>query len=112
MSRSERWQKFFRIYCIFSCVMVGIVYLLTILGESVLAMQYAWPFNTAWSISFALFAITVVGADIFLWLVSLGVWFSRRESAKLWHILLWGLVLLVAKFFNFAAYIGLSGGDL
>ncbi|MBR6595656.1 MAG: hypothetical protein IKK72_03670 [Oscillospiraceae bacterium] len=112
MSRSERWQKFFKIYCIFTCIMVGLVYLLTILGDSVLAMQYAWPYNTAWSISFALFAVTMIGADALLWLISLGVWFSRRQSAKLWHILLWGLVLLAAKFFNFAAYFTLSGGSV
>ena len=112
MGRSERWQKCFRWYCIFSCLMVGLVYLLTLLGDSVLAMQYAWPYKTAWGISFALFAATVIGADMLLWLISLGVWFSRRPSATLWHILAWGFVLLVAKSLNLAAYIALSGGTL
>lgn len=109
MSRSERWQKFYRIYCKFSGLMVGLVVVLTFLGDTGLGLRYQWLYSTARNISFALFAATVTGADLLLWLISLGVWFSRRQSAKLWHILGWGLAMLSVKFLNFMYYIALTG---
>ena len=103
MSRSERWQKFYSIYCKFSGLMVALVGVLLLIG--VPGLQSA-----AQGISYAMYAAMVTGADLLLWLISLGVWFSRRQSTTLWAILGWGAALLAVKFLNLIFFFGLTGG--
>jgi hypothetical protein len=103
MSRSERWQKFYSIYCKFSGLMVALVGALLLIG--VPGLQSA-----AQGISYAMYAAMVTGADLLLWLISLGVWFSRRQSTTLWAILGWGAALLAVKFLNLIFFFGLTGG--
>ncbi len=103
MSRSERWQKFYQIYCKFSGVMVALVGLLVLIG--IPGLQ-----SMAQGISYAMYAAMVTGADLLLWLISLGVWFSRRQSTTLWAILGWGAALLAVKFLNLIFFFGLTGG--
>lgn len=107
MSRSERWQKFFRIYCKFSGLMVTLVGLLVLLGG---ALQHPGLLNMAQNLSYALFTATVVGADLLLWIISFAVWCSRRQSTTLWAVLGWGAALLAVKFLNFAFFFALTGG--
>ena len=109
MSRSERWQKCFKVYCIFSCLVVGVVGILTALSGT------GWGsglISTATSMAFAMYVTMACGADMLLWIISLGVWFSRKQSTKLWQVLALGVMLLVAKFFNFAFFYILTEGAI
>ena len=108
MSPSEKWQKFFKWYCIVSCLAVGLAYILTLPGDSGWGTGQEWLRNIARVISYPLFAATITGADLLLWLISLGVWFPRRQSDPLGPILGWGLAMLAAKLLNCAAYVALT----
>jgi hypothetical protein len=66
--------------------------------------------SVAQGISYAMYAAMLTGADLLLWLISLGVWFSRRQSTTLWAILGWGAALLAVKFLNLIFFFGLTGG--
>lgn len=103
MSRSERWQKFYRIYCKFSGIIVALVGLLVLIGTpSFLSIAYGF--------SYAMYAAMTAGADLLLWLISLGVWLTRRQSTSLWAILGWGAALLAVKCLNLFFFFALSGG--
>lgn len=110
MSRSERWQKFYRIYCKFSGILVALVGLLVLIGSTAWGMQHPGLHNAAMNLSFSLYVATVTGADFLLWLISLGVWISRRQSTTLWAVLGWGAAMMAAKFLNFTFFYALSGG--
>ena len=103
MSRSERWQKFYRIYCKFSGIVVALVGLLVLIGLP--ALQ-----SMAYGFSYAMYATMVTGGDLLLWIISVGVWFSRRQSTSLWAILGWGAALLAVKFLNLIFFFGFTGG--
>lgn len=103
MSRSERWQKFYRIYCKFSGIIVALVGLLVLIGSpSLLSLAYGF--------SYAMYATMISGGDLLLWFISLGVWFSRRQSTSLWAVLGWGAALLAVKSLNLFFFFALSGG--
>ena len=107
MGRSERWQKCFMVYCIFSCIVVGIVGILAGLSGT------GWGsglISTATSMAYAMYITMACGGDFLLWLISLGVWLSRKQSTKLWKVLALGVMLLSAKFFNFAFFYILTEG--
>lgn len=103
MSRSERWQKFFRIYCKFSGMIVALVGLLVLIGSP-------WLQSMAYGFSYAMYATMVTGGDLLLWLISLGVWFSRRQSTTFWAVLGWGAALLAVKCLNLFFFLVLTGG--
>ena len=103
MSRSERWQKFYRIYCKFSGIIVALVGLLVLTGSpSLLSMAHGF--------SYAMYAAMITGADLLLWFISLGVWLTRRQSTSFWAILGWGAALLAAKSLNLLFFFALSEG--
>lgn len=108
MSPSEKWQKFFIWYCIVSCLAVGLAYILTLLGDSGWGAGQEWLHNIARVINYPLFATTITGVDLLLWLISLVVWFPRRRTDRLGPILGWGLAMLAAKLLNCATYVVLT----
>ena len=105
MSRSERWQKFYRIYCKFSGMIVAAVGLLVFIGTpGMLSMAYGF--------SYAMHATMITGGDLLLWIISLGVWCSRRQSTTLWAVLGWGAALLAVKCLNLFFFFILTGGGV
>lgn len=108
MNPSAKWQKIFKWYCIVSCLAVGLAYILTLPGDSGWGTGQEWLRNIARVISYPLFAATITGADLLLWLISLGIWFPRRRIDRLGPILGWGLAMVAAKLLNCATYVVLT----
>ena len=67
MNPSEKWQKFFKWYCIVSCLAVGLAYNLTLLGDTGWGAGQEWLHNIARVISYPLFAATIT-----VWIFSCG----------------------------------------
>jgi len=108
MNSNAKWQKFYKWYCIVSCMMVGMVYMLTLLGDAGWGAQHEWLHNFVRNICGALFVTTITGMDTLLWLISLCAGFSHRQSTRLGQIIGLGLAMLVAKLLNCAFYIVLT----
>lgn len=108
MNPGEKWQKFFKWYCAASCLAAGVAYILTGLGDRGGGVQTQWLHNIARIISYPLFAVTFTGVDILLWLISLVIWFPRRQTERLGPILGWGMGMLAAKLLNCATYVALT----
>ena len=69
-----------------------------------------WMQSMAYGFSYAMYAAMVTGSDLLLWLISLGVWCSRRQSTSLWAVLGWGAALLAVKCLNLFFFFVLTGG--
>ena len=108
MNLNAKWQKFFKWYCLVSCLAVGLAYILTLLGDGGWGAGQEWLHWMARIISFPLFVTTITGVDTLLWLISLCAWFSHRQSARLRQILGLGLAMLAAKLLNCAVYIAIT----
>lgn len=111
MNRSKKWQKFYQWYSLISCLLVVLVSVLVVIGGRGPADNEVL-FTVALNLGTALLAATVTGGDLFLWIISVVVWFCRKDSTKLWKVLVWGLAMLAMKFLNFMMVFGLSGGEM
>lgn len=83
-------------------------YMLMLLGHSGWGMGREWLQSIARVISYPIFAVTITGVDLLLWLISLGIWFPRRHTERLGPVLGWGIGMLGAKLLNCATYVALT----
>ena len=110
MKLSAKWQKFYKWYCIVSCLLVLLVWLLIAIGGDVWNVQNRFLFRTAFRLCRVLLLAALFGIDLLLWMISFVVKCCRRESAGGWAILGYALLMTVMKFLTVGAWVAVTGG--
>ena len=98
MTRSAKWQKFYQWYCIVSCLLMAVMMLLSDIGGTGWGIRNEGFYHTALVLSRILCFATIFGVDLLLWIISLVIWFCRRESTGGWKIFGWGVLMMLVKF--------------
>jgi len=106
---SVKWQKFYKWYCIVSCLLVALVMLLSDIGGNGWDIRNEGVYEAALFLSRILGVATIFGVDLLLWIISLVVWHCRRESAQRWKIFGWGALMTLVKFWNLVWLAMLNG---
>lgn len=109
MTLSAKWQKFYKWYCIVSCLLVAVVILLSGIGGTGWGIRNEGFYMAALRLSRILGLATLFGADLLLWLISLVVWRCRRESSRCSKIFGWGVLMMLVKFWNLVWLAMLNG---
>ena len=100
MTLSKKWQRFYQWYCIVSCLLVGVVMLLSAVGGTGWGIRNEDFYNGALVLSRILVIATIFGLDLLLWVISLIVWIRHRDSIRRKNLLLWTWVMPIVKFWN------------
>jgi hypothetical protein len=106
---SVKWQKFYKWYCIVSCLLVAVVMLLSDIGGTGWGIRNEGFYNAALVLSRILGFATIFGVDLLLWIISLVVWIRHRNSVRWWSILIWSNVMPIVKFWNIVWLAMLNG---
>lgn len=110
MKLSAKWQKFYKWYCIAYCALTAILILLIAIGGPAWNVRSELIHTTAVYLGFGLgVCVIVFPLNYLLWFISLIVWLCRRNSARGWHILGYGLLISIVGFVEVVAYGVVSG---
>ena len=109
MKLSVQWQKFYKWYCVVSCLLVVWVMVLSFIGGNGWDIRNEGIYKAALFLSRILGVATIFGVDLLLWIISLVVWYCRRESVRGRNIVRWGLVMTLVKFWN-AVWLAMLNG--
>lgn len=110
MALSAKWQKFYKWYCMVYCALTVLLVLLILIGGTAWQVRNEFIHTMGLYLGFGLMIVApVLHVNFFLWAISLIVWLCRRNSAKGWHILGYGILMGVAEFVVFVAYAIVTG---
>ena len=110
MNLSVKWQKFYKWYCIVSCLLVAVVWLLIAIGGDVWEIRNEFLFHAAFHLCRILLMAALFGVDLLFWIISVVVKCCRRESASGWVLLGYALLMTVAKILAIGAWVAVTGG--
>lgn len=110
MKPSVIWQKFYKWYCIVSCLLVAVVWLLIAIGGDVWEIRIDLLFRIAFHLCRILLMAALFGIDLLLWIVSLVVKCCRKDSTSGWALWSYAVLMTLMKFLNIGAWVALTGG--
>lgn len=110
MKLSAKWQKFYKWYCIVSCLLVLLVWLLIAIGGDVWEVRNEVLFEIACQLCKVLLITTLFGVDLLLWIISFVVKCCRRESASGWELFGYAVLMPVIKILACGAWVAVTGG--
>jgi hypothetical protein len=110
MKLSAQWQKFYKWYCIVSCLLVAVVWLLIAIGGDVWEIRNEFLFRSAFHLCRILLMAALFGVDLLLWIISVVIKCCRRESASGWALLGYAMLMTVMKILDIGAWVAVTGG--
>ena len=110
MKLSVKWQKFYKWYCIVSCLLVAVVWLLIAAGGDIWENRNEFLFSIAFHLCRILLMAALFGVDLLLWIISVAVKCCRRESASGWALLGYAILMTLMKILTIGAWIAVTGG--
>lgn len=110
MTRSAKWQKFYKWYCIVSCLLVLLVWLLIAIGGDVWDIRNEVLFDIAFQLCKVLLIAALFGVDLLLWIISFVVKCCRRESASGWALFSYAVLMSLMKILACGAWVAVTGG--